>query len=59
MAKKDKKEQDKVMCQECCFGGNIENYMIECFNKNANLGAYKKGLWAKVCNYYVERKITR
>lgn len=53
MAKKI--EEPKVMCQECKFGGIVDNFLIDCSSKDANPDGYKKGTWAKACKYYVKK----
>lgn len=56
MAKKLQKEEPKVFCKDCFFGGTVENYLIDCSNKQANPDGYKKGCWAHVCRYYEKKR---
>ncbi|MDL2310212.1 hypothetical protein LJC39_03750 [Parabacteroides sp. OttesenSCG-928-B22] len=56
MAKKVKQEAPKVYCRNCVYSGEENNHLIDCSNKEANPGGYKMGTWAKVCNYYGEKK---
>lgn len=55
MAKK-KEEIIKVRCQQCKFGGDEYNHMIDCFNEKANPRGFKMGAWAKQCQFYVKKE---
>jgi hypothetical protein len=56
MAKKQEQQTaQKVFCKNCHWGGNIENYLIDCHNKQANPGGFKMGCWEKPCNYFKKK----
>ncbi|MDR2009943.1 MAG: hypothetical protein LBQ22_05630 [Bacteroidales bacterium] len=52
MAKKKVKEEGV----NCSFGGSVENFLIDCSNKEANPGGYKKGTWEHICKHYKEKE---
>ncbi|KAA6303143.1 MAG: hypothetical protein EZS26_000746 [Candidatus Ordinivivax streblomastigis] len=55
MKQKEKVEVIKVFCKNCFFGGNIENHLIDCSNKQANPGGYKMGCWEIICKHYKQK----